>query len=265
MNTVERNELLMALYQVSSKQDILKQFESKLLGAKGTNAQRYTYLLEQILFYSHAIIFGHGVQTAHNYRQSFMTMAKKSKSLKMSAKEIEKAFSFLNRTEKKRVTKEPQTKKQIEPNKEALKVDNSCVAKDEIRRLKEQLDSKSYELSKGQKEDDKEAFIKISLVALSTGARLKDIMEDLTISTKNRVVFFDNGIKKKEGLILELDTKTVQGYIKAIRSHYKDRIGKVDISTGIRKAIKRLNIPNCGNTNHLNAIYRQCLTSSESK
>jgi len=286
MNTIERDELLKALYQATTKGDLLSQFDSKLSeinavfrgrGARLTDDKRYTYLLEQIVFYSHAIIFGHGVQTAHNYRQSFMTTAKKNKLLKLSSKEIEKAFSFLNRTEKKNIIKATTTEPQNQQNKDGLAVNDSCIAKDEIRRLKAQLDNKTYGLAKGQKVEDKEIFIKVALVALSTGARLKDIMEDLTVSTKKGVIYFDDGISSKEGVILELDAKTVQGYLKAIRSHYSDRIAKgTDISTGIRKAVKRLNInfnqtikgkliPTAQNTNHLNALYRECLTSSTPK
>jgi len=262
MSTIERNELLEALYQATSKSELLEQFESKLLGAKGTGTQRYTYLLEQIVFYSHAIIFGHGVQTAHNYRQSFMSVAKNSKTLKLDNEEIEKAFSFLNRTEKKSILKETQTA----PKTDTKKVTGDCVAIEEITRLKAQLDTKEYELAKGQKVEDKETFIKIALVALSTGVRLKDIMEDLTVSTKKGVTLFNDGITTKEGVILVLDTKTIQSHLKAIRSHYGDRIAKgTDISTGIRKAIKRLKIQNSKNINHLNALYRECLTSSTPK
>ena len=91
-------------------------------------------------------------------------------------------------------------------------------------------------------------------------------MEDLTVSTKKGVTYFDDGIKQEKGVILELDTKTVQADIKAIRSHYSDRIAKgTDISTGIRKAVKRLKIPNSQNLNHLNTLYKQCLTSSAPK
>ena len=185
-----------------------------------------------------------------------MTTAKKSKLLKLSNDEIEKAFSFLNRTEKKSILRtEPKN-----TSKTATKeVTGDCIAIDEITRLKAQLDAKTYDMAKGQKVEDKETFIKIALVALSTGARLKDIMEDLTVSSKKGVIYFDDGIKKEEGVILVLDTKTIQSYLKAIRSHYSDRIGKVDISTGIRKAVKRLNIPNCGNTNNLNALYKECI------
>jgi len=290
MNTIERNELLTALYQVTSKSDLLKQFDSKLSSAKGSTNQRYTFLLEQVLFYSHAVIFGHGIQTAHNYRQSFMTTAKKSKLLKLSDEDIETAFSFLNRTEKKSIVKTIEL--QNSPKNESLEINSSCIAKDEIKRLKAQLDNKTYELAKGQKEEDKIIFIKVALVALSVGARLKEIMEDLSISTKKGVVLFDDGIKQEEGVILELDTKTVQSYLKAIRSHYSDRIAKgTDISTSIRKSILGMNIKFIGNNtsrkikhpktkkvirvveykdiatslNHLNALYRECLTSSTPK
>ncbi len=262
MKTIERSNLLTALYQVESKGDLISQFDSNLSRVKGTATQRYIHLLEQVVFYSHAIIFGHGVQTAHNYRQSFMTTAKKNKLLKLSNEDVEKAFSFLNRTDKKTILKESHES----PKNSDLVVVNDCVALSEINRLKADLDSKNYELAKGQKEEDKEIFIKVALVALSTGARLKDIMEDLTISTKKGVTYFDDGIKQEKGVILELDTKTVQAYIKAIRSHYHDRIAKgTDISTGIRKAIKRLKIPNSQNLNHLNTLYKQCLTSSTTK
>ena len=286
-NTVERDDLLTALYQTSSKKELLTQFDHSLSVTKGSSSQRYTHLLEQVLFFSHAIIFGHGVQTAHNYRQNFMSTAKKNKSLKLSSEEIEKAFSFLNRTEKKALIKEVNEATQTLQN-SPLESNGKCIAKDEIRGLKAQLDNKSYELSRGQKAEDKEIFIKVALVALATGSRLKDIMEDLTVSTKKGVIYFNDGIKEIEGIILILDAKTVQGYLKAIRSHYKGKTG--DIGTGIRKSVLRLSIPFSGNhtqrkiknkktgeikiieyknvstsLNHLNALYQECLTSSTPK
>jgi len=140
------------------------------------------------------------------------------------------------------------------------------VAKDEIKRLKEELDTKSYKLAKGQKEEDKQIFIKVALVALSTGARLKEITETLELSSRKGVIYFINGDEEEEGIILGLDIKTVRAYLKDIRSHYGERIAKgTDISTGIRKAVKRLNIQDCGNTNNLNTLYKNCLTSSAQK
>jgi len=262
---MERTDLLTAIYQVSSKKELIAQFDSKLSSAKGSATQRYTHLLEQIVFYSHAIIFGHGVQTAHNYRQNFMSTAKKNKLLKLSNKDVEKAFSFLNRTEKKALIKEFSTVTET-PQKSTLESDNKCIAKDEIRDLKAQLDNETYELSRGQKAEDKEIYIKIAIIALATGARFSDIMENLIISTKKGVTIFDDGLKVQEGVILELDTKTVQSYLKSIRKHYKTKIeAKMDIGTGVRKNIKKLKIPKGQNINHLNAIYKECLTSSSPK
>jgi len=298
MSRIERDDLLTALYKATSKGDLLSQFDKNLSSInlvfrerdeKITNDRRYSFLLEQVILFSHAIIFNQSVQNATNWRGDFLSKAKKNKDIKLSSEEIEKAFSFfhnplawdfLSNDEKIKRTKESieknptkRLKNQLQKleknnpsnnqNKDSSAVSNSCIAKDEINRLKAQLDNKTYELAKGQKEEDKIIFIKVALVALSTGARLKDIMEDLTVSTKKGVIYFDDGISSKEGVILELDTKTVQSYLKAIRSHYSDRIAKgTDISTGIRKAVKRLNIPNCGNTNNLNQLYRECLTSS---
>lgn len=294
MNTIERNQLLTALYQVTSKSDLLKQFNDRLSEIDGifrerkikkTMDRRYTYLLEQIVFYSHAIIYGHGVQMAQKYRGYFMTVAKNSKSLKLDSNKIEEAFSFLNRTEKREVLAKTQT--------DTKEIVGDCVAKNEIARLKAQLDGKTYEIPKGYEEGNKkglkveslEIYIKVSLVALSTGARLSDIMEDLTIFTKKGIVYFNDGIKTVKGVILGLDTKTVQRYLKDIRSHYSEQIEKgADLSTGIRKSILDLNIKFEGNStkrtfknrktkkvikvieykdvatslNHLNTLYKEC-------
>ena len=255
MEHIERNDLLQALYSTSSKQELLKKFDADISITKGTKNQRYTHLLEQIVFYSHAIIFGHGIQTAHNYRQSFMTTTKENTFLKLDEAKIEEAFSFLNRTEKKSVIKATQPK---EPKRDTV---DGWIAKEEIGRLKEQLDTTSYALAKGQNKEDKEVFIKVALLALSTGARLREITESLTVSNKKGVAMFDDGKTVQEGVILMLDIKTVQSYLKAVQAHYGDRIAKgTDISTGIRKAIKRLSIEKCGNLNDLNAIYSECIT-----
>jgi len=315
-NEVGREDLLTALYQVSTKSEILTQFDKALSTAKKGDSvtKRYTHLLEQVLFYSHAIIYGHKVQTAHNYRQLFMKIAKDNKALNLSSKKVEEAFKFFNRTEawdfltdeekladtKRRLEKKESERlkrqhkaleaKIAQPIEEEKTSSVKCIAKDEIKDLKAQLDNKSYKLSRGQKAEDKEAFIMIALVALATGARLSDIMENLKVSTKKSKTYFDDGLTVQEGVILELDTKTVQNYLKSIRKHYSDRIGKIDISTGIRKAVKSLNIsisPSiieeikeknkklkkpknenikyCQNTNHLNALYKECLTSSTPK
>jgi len=338
MNNIERNDLLTALYKTTELSELLKQFDSYLtVNAKGTKDKQKIILLQQILFYSHAIIYNQKVQTATKWRGHFITTAKENRKLKLSSKEINEAFSFFNNTTRAKIARNAilkpkiktvedeieELKKKLEkkPNDkdiiEEIKVleDSKCQAKKSIRTLQAQLDNKTYELAKGQKEEDKQAFIKIALVALSTGARLKDIMEDLTVSTKKGVIYFNDGVSSKEGVILELDAKTVQGYLKAIRSHFEKKAvetiarynevyseakeltdeklfkrfthqkrkndrekiinhlhdlskmnqSDIDISTGIRKAVKRLNIPNCQNTNHLNTLYRECLTSSAQK
>ena len=262
---MKREDLLVAIYQTSSKKELLAQFDSKLSGAKGSATQRYTHLLEQVLFYSHAIIFDHGVQTAHNYRQNFMSTAKKNKSLKLSNTEVEKAFSFFNRTEKKALVREINEATKT-PQNSTLESNSECTAKDEIKGLKAQLDNESYELSRGQKSDDKEVFIMIAIVALATGARFGEIMENLIITVRKGVIYFDDGLTVEKGVILGLEPKTVQNYIKSIRKHYKARIeAKIDIGTGVRKNIKKLKIPKGQNLNNLNALYKKCLTSSTHK
>lgn len=282
MEKINRNALLVALYQTDSKSELLEQFSAKLTLAKGTKAKKYTYLLEQIVYFSHAIIFGHGVQTAHNYRQSFMTTAKEHKTFKLEDSEIEEAFSFLNRTPKKMIKRatitEPTTTQKTE-----ITVSSECVAKDEIKRFKAQLDTKSYELKKGQLSDDKETYIKIAILSLSIGADQSDILKNIDLES----------FKAKN--IVELNTKVVKRYIREVREHYtptirvkklqkqieanpKDKnlqkalvreeakIGKdsVDVTSAIRRAMRGLGVINATNTRGMIELHNDCL-KTESK
>ena len=237
---VTRETLLLSLYGVTSKKDLLSQFEESLQVGRMKKNEKYTHLLEQIIYFSHAIIYNHSIQTAHNYRQAFMTVAKESKSLRMDDAEVERAFSFLNRTEKKAITstKEPKEDK----TEDAIK--DKCQAKEAINRLKKELDEKSYTLTRGQKAKDKEIYIKVALVTLSTGESLKTIMESLEIDRKR--------------VVLELENKTIKGYIEDIRTHYEDKKG-TDYPRAIRKAIKNMNIENCINLNGLSDLYKECI------
>ena len=239
-NNVSRETLLLALYGATSKKDLLSKFEESLQVGRMKKSEKYTHLLEQIIYFSHAIIYDHSIQTAHNYRQSFMTVAKESKSLKMDDAEVERAFSFLNRTERKTITSTREPKE----DKAEDTIKDKCEAKEAIISLKKQLDDKSYTLTRGQKKEDKEIYIKVALVVLSTGESLKTIMESLEIDRKR--------------LVLELENKTAKGYIEDIRTHYEDKKG-TDYPRAIRKAIKNMNIANCINLNGLSDLHKECI------
>jgi len=242
---MNRENTFKSVYGTEAPKAVLGLYTEDLQQVKRlSKTKQYQGLLELLLKYSYAIFYDYKTISIINNRLKYRKEAMKV----LNEKDVEKAFNFIARATE---PKEP-----ITPKLEPLDSANTCIAKDEINRLKTQLDAKSYELAKGQKKEDKETFIKVALVALSTGARLKEITETLELSVKNGTTYF-NG---KEGVILELDIKTLRAYLKDIRSHYSERIAKgTDISTGIRKAVKRLNIPNCGNTNNLNTLYRECL------
>jgi len=235
---VSRNELLVALYQTTSKQELLKQFEENIKTSKRKKDDKYIHLLEQIIYFSHAIIYDHSIQTAHNYRQSFMSVAKASKML--SDEDVEKAFSFLNRTEKKAIKapKEPKLE-------DMVTIKTKCEGKDAISKLKKELDDKKYTVSKGQKSEDKELYIKVALVTLSTGESLKSIVDTLTIDSKK--------------IVLKLEKKTIKTYIKDIREYYEDKRG-TDYPRAVRKAIKSMDIENCVNLKDLARMYENCMS-----
>ena len=246
---MNREDTFKSVYGVEAPKAVLGLFIEDLKQVKRkSKAKQYQGLLELLLRYSYAIFYDYKTVSIINNRLKYRQEAMKI----LNSEDVEEAFSFIARATE---PKEPKT-----PKKDINNSSNTCIAKDEINRLKEELDTKSYTLAKGQKEEDKQAFIKVALVALSTGARLKEITETLELSSRKGVTYFINGDNEEEGVILEIDIKTIRAYLKDIRSHYSERIAKgTDISTGIRKAVKRLNIPNCGNTNNLNTLYRECV------
>ena len=249
---MNREKTFKSVYGVETPKAVLGLYIEDLQQVKRlSKSKQYQGLLELLLKYSYAIFYDYKTVSIINNRLKYRQEAMKI----LNNDDVEKAFNFIARATE---PKEPKTTK-----KDLRDSSNACIAKDEINRLKEELDTKSYKLAKGQKEEDKQIFIKVALVALSTGARLKEITETLELSSRKGVTYFINGEDEEEGIILEIDIKTIRAYLKDIRSHYSERIAKgTDISTGIRKAVKRLNIPNCGNTNNLNSLYRECLTSS---
>jgi len=275
-----REETFLLVYGVKAPKAVFELYKEDLMQVKRlSKTKQETGLLKLVTKYSYAILYCYGHISIRNNRDEYRkeavkvlgSLKKVSRNFKSGSRVIEvddredygtklvyDAFDLIKIPTE---PKEPKTSK-----KDLNDSSNTCIAKDEINRLKEELDTKSYKLSKGQKEEDKKIFIKVALVALSTGARLKEITETLELSSKKGVIYFTNEEDTEEGIILELDIKTVRAYLKDIRSHYSERIAKgTDISTGIRKAVKRLNIPNCGNTNNLNTLYRDCLTSSTPK
>ena len=315
---MNREDTFKSVYGVEAPKAVLGLYIEDLQQVKRlSKTKQYQGLLELLLRYSYAIFYDYKTVSIINNRLKYRQEAMKI----LNNDDVEKAFNFIARATEPKETAAEKLKrlkeelkelkgteyeakeKEIKKLEESLEgKTNTCIAKDEINRLKEELDTKSYKLAKGQKEEDKQIFIKVALVALSTGARLKEITETLELSSRKGVTYFIDGEDEKEGIILEIDIKTIRAYLKDIRSHfdkkatetiesYKERFEKIakdrksydtkdyekykrlsaftpadiDISTGVRKAIKRLEILGCGNTNDLNTLYKSCLTSSTPK
>lgn len=239
-----RDELLLQIYGVTTQKDLQQLFKDELIEAKRlSHSKQYIRLLELITHYFYAISFDYSTATINNHRTEYRKIAKTI----LDDKIVSKVFSFLNSP-----VKSQAKEKQIKD----IKVDDKCEAITQITRLQTQLIDETYTLTRGQKEEDKRAYIKVSILALATGSRLTEIMEKLEVTTKDKQSHF-NGVHSK---ILVIDISTTKKYLKEIREHYHERlIKKVDISTGLRKAIKQLDISGAGNINDLNKLYRDCL------
>lgn len=280
-----RENTFLLVYGVETPKAVLGLYIEDLKQVKrlSTETKRYQGLLALVATYSYALIYCYGHISIRNNRDEYRkeavkvlgSLKKVSRNFKSGSRIIEvddredkgtklvyKAFDLI---------KIPmEVKESKNNNTDTNNVSNTCVAKDEINRLKEELDNKTYKIPKGYGDGNKkglsveslEIYIKVSLVALATGARVKEITETLQIETRDGVIYFKNKKTEEKGLILELELKTIRKYIKDIRSYYEMKTIKSDIGMTMRKAIKRLNIPSCGNINDLNTMYKSCLTSS---
>jgi hypothetical protein len=243
-----REKTFLSVYGVEQPKQVLGLFTEDVKQVKRlAKTKQYQGLLELVLKYSYAIFYDYKTVSIRNNRLKYRKIAMSE----LSKKDVVKAFDMIA------IATEPLEQKQTATKKDTP---TDCVAIDQIRRLKDQLDNETYQLKRGQKADDTEIYIKVALVAMATGSRLQEIMGTLELSQRKGTITFTIDEDSTEGVILELDYKTVRAYLKDIRKHYADRIeANVDISTGIRKAVKRLEVPNCGNLNHLNALYKECI------
>jgi len=242
-----RDELLLQIYGATTQKELQELFRDDLTECKKLpKGKQYIRLLELLVRYSYAISFDYSTATINNHRTEYRKI---SKSI-LDDTSVNKAFSFFSSPIKSQAKEK--TVKDIE-------VDDKCEAIAQITRLQAQLIDETYIVTRGQKEEDKRVYIKVSILALATGSRLTEIMEKLEVTTKDKQTHF-NGVHSK---ILVIDINTTKKYLKEIREHYHERlIKKVDISTGLRKAIKQLDISGAGNINDLNKFYRDCLESN---
>ena len=250
-----REDAFKAVYGVETPKEVLGLFIEDLKQIKRKSKSKAKHLHELSLLmarYGYAVYYHYETVSIRNNRSKYRREA-----INILGEEVAAEYFSLMP-----IVGEQKASKPVEPKKV---VEGECVARSEINRLKAELDNKTYKLTIGQKEIDQEIFIKVVLVALSIGAKYRDIMEALEISErKGTVHFLIDEVEKAKGVILELDAKTVKGYLKDIRNHYKERIAEnIDISSGIRKAIRRLDIAGCRSIGNLNKLYRDCLTSSE--
>lgn len=240
-----REKTFLSVYGVEQPKQVLELFAEDVKQVKRVaKTKQYQGLLELVLKYSYAIFYDYRTISIRNNRLKYRKVAMGE----LLQKDVEKAFNMIA------IATEPSEPKATKA------IPTDCIVIEQIKRLKDQLDNKTYLLKRGQKVDDTEIYIKVALVAMATGSRLREIMETLELSQRKGTITFTVDEDSIEGVILELDYKTVRAYLKDIRKHYAERIkNNVDISTGIRKAVKRLEVPNCGNLNHLNTLYKECL------
>ena len=288
----ERENAFYTLYGVKSQKAILELFEDevsklkiiftqeKKLSKKAKEMQeqkskevQYPKILELILKYSHAIFYLYGKSQINKNLIAFRKVAM----INIDDENVDKAFKTINRLRDYKEEKEEE---------EELIITGSCLALGLIERLKKQLED-GVKANKGGNKEDKEAYIQIAIIALSTGAKHKEILDEkLSYSIDPKKSLYDveyisnlllniqeyqktrnfservvrNGIDNLElPLSQELQEKEAESYQSSFEKWQEAHKEWEQSDKTKREPAKPILSKHCRNINHLNFLYKECV------
>lgn len=105
---------------------------------------------------------------------------------------------------------------------------------EEIKRVRELLDSRSYKVANNQKEEQVRSYYLSYVLGLSTGRRFTEIMKTVSIQKRGDNHVYSGILKKKDSLknqslnsyVIELSYKEINIYIKELREYLNTKLLK---------------------------------------
>lgn len=245
----QRREAFKDIYGVNHFSDVLELFEQDYNRYKNKGLGNIQELYKR---YSYAIFFMYSPSSIRNNLVKFKNIIKRvGGKYQVNALDIftiDEIYAPIK-------TKDEERKKEL---KEALKtgdntkIDPSVVIA-QINALKEELDTKSYNMSRNQKEEQVRAYRILAMLGLSSGRRFTELLKTFEISKRGTKITFGGLLKGNnesiEGHLIGLEYKEFKKYLKELRAYSDaDEMTEQQVNAKYAKvfnnALKRLNFTN---------------------
>ena len=255
----QRREVFKNIYGVNHFSDILELFEQDYNRYKNKGLSNIQELYKR---YSYAIFFMYSPSSIRNNLVKFKNVIKKN-----GGKYQKNALDFFTIDEiyAPIKTKDEERKQEL---KEALrKGDNTkidpSVVEQQINAIKEELETRSYNMSRNQKEEQVRAYRILAMLGLSSGRRFTELMKTLEITKRGSKITFDGLLKGNnksiEGHLIGLEYKEFKKYLKELRSYANaEKMTEQEVNAKYAKvfnnALKRLGFTNVKALRHNYAV-----------
>jgi len=213
-----RRETFKEIYGVNHFSDILELFEQDYNRYKNKGLSNIQELYKR---YSYAIFFMYSPSSIRNNLVKFKNVIKRvGGKYQVNALEfftIDEIYAPIK-------SKDEERKKELKETLRAgdnTKIDPSVV-EGQIQALKDELDTKSYNLSRNQKEEQVRAYRILAMLGLSSGRRFTELMKTLEVTKRGTKITFGGLLKNNaesiEGHLIGLEYKEFKRYLKELRA-----------------------------------------------
>jgi len=251
----QRREVFQEIYEVSLFSEVLDLFEKDYNSCKNKGLSKIQDLYKR---YSYAIFFLYSPSSIRNNLVKFKNIIKKNGG-KYEANAIE-VFT-IDAIYAPIKAKDEEVKKELKANVQAGETTDLNPQKviDEINDFKEELEKRTYSLSRNQKEEQVRAYRIVAMLGLATGRRFTELMKTLKIKKKGTKITFDGLLKGNnqaiEGNIIGLTYLEVKKYLEELRAFAQTKeMEENEVNAKYAKvfnnAMKRLGVDNVKTTRH---------------
>jgi hypothetical protein len=263
----QRRDIFEAIYGVSlmgtfnkrtkktTPNSILNLFEQDYNRFKNKGINK---LLELYKNYSYAIFFGYSPSSIRNnlvaFRNVILEHGGKYQANAIQAFTVDNVYAPIN---KKNHEQKVELKRNVQMGTNT-DIDPKVI-KDKIQALKKELETKSYDVKKNQKEPQVRAYRIVALLGMATGRRFTELMKTLEIKKRGSKITFSGLLKGNDktidGHIIELSYKDVKKYLAELRAFAKtEDMSEQEVNAKYAKvfnnALKRLGFKNVKATRH---------------
>ncbi len=225
--------------------------------------------------YSYAIFFMYSPSSIRNNLVAFKNIIKALGGKYMAnALEVFTIENIYKPLRKENIEEKKELKEKIRAGETESQNTDPQIVIDKINKLKEILETRSYNVAKNQKEEQVRAYHILALLGLATGRRFTEIMKTLDIKKRGKKVIFSGLLKGNnkeiEGHIIGLTYQEVKKYLKELREWAKtENMSESEVNRKYARvfnnAMKRLGFTNVKALRHNYSVAGSQLFKKENE